>query len=176
MKTIYIGLLILFIVPFHSFGKELDIFIIRRSKNKNEVHYQMHVDNNCQVVDNEPVAGIWKLLEEGPNKTKSLSMLDHLAYGAENQEIFGNWVYFNLKALGSKLIRSTAIFDSEGNMCWPIVQVKINGEWALLDYIFVSSKEGLLMPKVMYIDIFGKSLDSIPKQVTERIEPRNNDK
>ena len=171
MKTIYIVLLILFIVPLHSFGKELDIFFIRRSKNKNEVHYQMNVDNNCKVVDNDPVTEIWKLLEEGTNKTKPLSMFDRLAYDAENQEIVGNWVHFNLKALGSRLIRATTIFDSEGNMCWPIVQIKVNGEWALLDYIFVSSKEGFLKPKVMYIDIYGKSLDPIPKQVTERIEP-----
>jgi hypothetical protein len=171
MKTTYMVLLIICIIPLHSYGKEYDIFSIKRSKNKNEVHYWISVDSNCQLIDNEPVTGIWKILEEEPHKAESLSAFDRLAYGADNQEIIGNWVYFNLKALENRLIRATTIFDYEGNLCWPIAQVKVNGEWALLDYIFVSSKEGFLMPKVVYIDIFGKSLDSTPKQVTERIEP-----
>jgi hypothetical protein len=129
------------------------------------------VNENCQLLEDEPVTEIWKILEEGPNKTESLSTFDRLAYVTENQNIIGNSVYFNLKSLGGRLIRATSILDYEGDMCWPIVQVKIHGKWALLDSIFVASKEGFLMPKVIYIDIFGKSLDPIPKQVTERIKP-----
>jgi hypothetical protein len=51
------------------------------------------------------------------------------------------------------------------------VQIKINGKWALLDRVYVSSEEGFLTPRVVYIDIFGKSLDSTPEQVSERIKP-----
>lgn len=171
MKTISICLLILFTSPLHSWGKELDLFFIQRSKNKNEVHYLLKVDENCKIVADEPVSGIWKMLEDGPNETKALSMFDRMAYSAENQEVVDNWVHFNLKALETRPIRASTIYDAKTNKCSPIAQVKINEKWALLDHIFVSSKEGFPMPKVIYVDIFGKSLDSIPKKVAERVKP-----
>jgi Domain of unknown function (DUF4833) len=171
MKTIYICLLILFVMPLHSWGKELGLFFIQRSKNKNEVHYRLNVDENCQIVTNEPVTGIWKMLEEGSDEMKSLSAFDNMAYSAENQKVIGNWVHFNLKALEERLIKVTTIYDPKTNKCSPMVQVKINGKWAMLDHIYVSSEEGFLMPRVVYIDIFGKSLDSTPQQVAERVKP-----
>ena len=171
MKTIYICLLALFIMPLHSWGKALEMFFIQRSKNKNEVHYLLNVDENCQIVDNESVTGMWKMLEEGPNATKPLSAFDRMAYSAENKEVVGNWVQFNLKALEERLIKATTIYDPKTNKCSPMVQVKINGKWAILDHIYVSSEEGFLMPQVMYIDIFGKSLEATPQKVAERIKP-----
>jgi hypothetical protein len=158
-------------MPLHSWGEELDLFFIKRSKNKNEVHYRLSVDENCQIIANEPVTGIWKMLEEGPNETEPLSTLDRMAYSEENQVVVDNWVRFNLKALEERLIKSTTIYNIKANKCSPVVQVKINGKWSLLDHIYVSTKEGFLIPRVMYIDIIGKSLDSIPKQVAERVKP-----
>jgi hypothetical protein len=152
-------------------GKELNLFFIQRSKNKNEVHYRLNVDESCRIIADEPVTGIWRMLEEGPNKTEPLSTFDRMAYNAENQEVVGNWVHFNLKAIEERLIKATTIYDWKTNKCSPMVQVKINGKWAILDHIYVSSKEGFLMPRVMYIDIFGKSLDSPPQQVAERVKP-----
>jgi hypothetical protein len=171
MKTIYVCLLILFTVPLHSWGKELDLFFIQRSKNKNEVHYRLNVDENCQIIANEPVKGAWKMLEEGQDKTEPLSTFDRMAYSAENQEVVDNWVRFNLKALEERLIKATTIYDPKTNKCSPMAQVKINGKWARLDHIYVATEEGFLMPQVMYIDIFGKSLDSASKQVAERVKP-----
>jgi Domain of unknown function (DUF4833) len=171
MKAIYTCLLILFIFPLYSWGKELDLFFIQRSKNKNEVHYRLNVDENCKIVGNEPVTAIWKMLEEGPNETKSLSAFDRKAYSIEKQEVVGNWVQFNLKAIEERLIKATTTYDPKTNKCSPIVQVKINGKWSVLNYIYVASEEGFLVPQVTYIDIFGKSLDSIPERVAERIKP-----
>lgn len=171
MKIIYICLLALFFIPLQSWSKELDLFFIQRSKNKNEVHYRLDVGENCRIASKEPVTGFWKMLEKGPNAIKTLSGFDLLAYKAENQKVNNNWVHFNIKGLKNRLIKATTIYDQKSNKCSPMVQVRINEEWALLNRIYISSKEDSLIPRIMYIDIVGKSLGSISKQVAERVEP-----
>jgi hypothetical protein len=171
MNTLYIALLICLIVTPTAWGEEVALFFIERNKNKNEVHYQLHVDKNCQIASDEPVTGFWKMLEENPGKTKPFSMFDKMAYSVVNQKVENNWVYFSLKALETKLIKATAKHDPKAGACIPIVQVKINEQWASLDHIYVFSKDGFLMPKVMYVDVIGKSLEPHPEQVSERITP-----
>lgn len=164
-------LLILLMLTPPVWGKELPLFFIQRSKNKNEVHYRLNVDDRCQIVTEKPVGAFWKLLQESPEKTKLLTEFDHIAYGAVNQKVDDNWVSFNLRPLEERRVKATAIYNPETQTCAPIVHVEIHEQWVSLDRIYVHSEERLLRPKVIYIDVFGKSLDASPQHVTERIHP-----
>jgi hypothetical protein len=56
-------------------------------------------------------------------------------------------------------------------MCVPIVHTAINGQVAALERIYVQAEEGALKPKVLYIDVFGKSVEVTPTPLQERITP-----
>jgi hypothetical protein len=171
MTIIGITLLILLMLPLPGWSKEVPLFSIQRNKNDNEVHYLLRVDDHCQIVSEEPVEAFWKLLEESPDKTEPLTELEHIVYGAVQQNVDNNWVSFTLRPVAQKSIKATAIYDSHTGTCAPIVHTEINAQRASLHRIYVQAEEGLFKPRVLYIDLFGKSLDANPKEVYERLHP-----
>ena len=171
MHLICCTLLILLLLPLPAWSKELPLFVIQRSKNKNEVHYQLTVDDRCHIATDKPVDAFWKLLEDSPEKTKPLTDVDRLAYGVVNQKVAENWVTFQIKPLEERRVKATALYHPETQTCAPVVQVEMQGQWVSLERIYVQTEEGLFKPKVLYIDLFGKSLDANPQQVHERINP-----
>ncbi len=81
MNIIRMTLLTLLLLPLPGWSTDLNLFVIQRSKNTNEVQYQLHVDDHCQIVSNKPVGAFWHLLEVSSEKTEPLSDLEHMAYG-----------------------------------------------------------------------------------------------
>jgi hypothetical protein len=171
MKIIGMTLLALLLLPLPGWSTDLNLFLIQRSKNTNEVQYQLHVNDHCQIVSDTPVGAFWKLLEVSPEKTAALTILDRIAYGVVAQNVDENWVSFHLRALAQKRVKATAIYNPQTETCSPIVHVEINAQWAALERIYVQAEERLLRPKVLYIDVVGKSLTSSPTPVRERIYP-----
>jgi hypothetical protein len=168
---IAIPLLLLLILPLPGWGKDLSLFVIQRSKNRNEVQYHLRVDDRCQIAADNPIGAFWKLLEDSPEKTEPLSTFDRMAYGVERQTVEGNWVSFSLKALEHKRLKASAAPVAQTGTCAPVVQTEMNGHWAALERIYVHTEEGFLKPKVLYIDLFGKTLEATPRDVTERLMP-----
>jgi hypothetical protein len=170
-------LLILLLLPLPAWSTDVPLFSIQRSKNANEVHYRLLVDDQCNIVSDKPVEVFWKLLAESPEKIEPLTALEHIAYGVAQQKVVNNWVSFHLRSLEhlrpleQRRVKATAIYDPHTAACAPIVQTEINTQWAALERIYVQADEQRIRPKVLYIDIFGKSLDVSPKAVIERIQP-----
>jgi Domain of unknown function (DUF4833) len=177
MNIISMTLLTLLLLPLPGWSKDLNLFVIQRSKNANEVQYRLHVDDHCRIVSEKPVEVFWKLLAESPEKTEPLTDLEHIAYGAAHQHVAENWVSFRLRSLEhyrpleQRSVKATAIYDPHTSACAPIVHTEINTQWAALERIYVQAEERLVRPKVRYIDVFGKSLASRPTPVKERIAP-----
>src|SRR6266699_4871534 len=107
MKMRGMLLLLLLLLPLPAWSKDLPLFFIQRSKNANEVHYQLRVDDRCRIASDTPVSAFWKLLEASPDKTASLSVFDQMAYGVEQQRVANNGVSFHLKALDQKSIKAS---------------------------------------------------------------------
>jgi hypothetical protein len=149
MNTLYMTLLILVLLPLPGGSNEVPLFTIQRNKNSNEVEYRLRVDNRCQLVSATPVHVVWKMLADRPGKTEPLTGLEHMAYGVVNQ-------------LDQRRIKATALYDPYRAMCVPIVHTAINGQVAALERIYVQAEEGALKPKVLYIDVFGKSVEVTP--------------
>jgi Domain of unknown function (DUF4833) len=171
MKITGMTLLTLLLLPLLGWSKDLNLFFIQRSKNTNEVQYQLRVDDHCHISSTHPVSAFWQLREESPEKTKSLTELDQLAYGVVRQRVDENGVVFRLRALEQKPIKATATYDPHTGTCSPSAHVEINDQWVALERIYVQTEERRFRPKVTYIDLFGTSLVDSPIQVSERITP-----
>jgi hypothetical protein len=171
MKTLGMLLLMLLLLPLHAWSKDLPLFVIQRSKNANEVHYYLRVDDHCRPASDTPVSAFWQLLEARPVKTASLSVFDQMAYGVEQQRVADNEVSFSLKALEQKRIRASITAPPQVGTCAARAQTEIQGQWAVLERIYVQTEEGWLKPKVIYVDVFGTSVDANAAPVQERLTP-----
>jgi len=177
MNIISITLLILLMLSLPGWSKDLNLFVIQRSKNTNEVQYQLQVNDRCQIVSDTPVGAVWHLREVSPETTAPLTDLEQMAYGVARQQVAENGVSFDLgvldhfRSLEQRSIHATVRYDPYTATCASIVQTTINGQVAALERIYVQAEERLGRPKVLYIDVVGKSVASSPTQVTERIKP-----
>ena len=177
MKRIGLTLLTLLLLPLPGWSTDLHLFVIQRSKNTNEVQYQLHVNDRCHIVSDHPVDAVWRLREVSPEHTEALSDLEHMVYGVTHQQVTEQGVSFDLgvlehfRPLDQRRITATVHYDPETATCTPRVQTTINGQVAALERIYVQADERLGRPKVRHIDIVGHSLASSPTQVVERIEP-----
>jgi hypothetical protein len=82
-----------------------------------------------------------------------------------------NWVTFSLKALEQKRIKASATATPPTGTCTPIVRTDIHGQEATLERIYVQTEEEFLQPKVLYIEVFGKTVEAPHTPVQERITP-----
>ena len=170
MPILCLTLLIL-LLPLPAWSRDVPLFFIQRNKNANEVHYRLQVDAHCHLVSDAPVSAIWKLLQENPEKTAPLTGLERLVYAAVGQHVAGNWVSFHLRPLKERRIKATAIYHPDTQTCAPQVHVEMQAQWVTLERIYVHANEGLLDPKVVYIDLFGQTLEAPRYPVMERIHP-----
>ena len=177
MKRIALTLLTLLLLPLPGWSTALNLFVIQRNKNTNEVQYQLRVTDRCQIVTAYPVAAVWRLREVSPEKTEALSDLEHMVYGVTNQQVTEHGVAFDLgvfdhfRPLDQRRITATVHYDPQTATCTLNVQTTIHGQVAALERIYVQADERLGRPKVRHIDVIGKSLASNPTPVVERIEP-----
>ena len=164
-------LLTLLLLPWPAWSTDLPLFIIQRSKNANEVQYSLQVDDRCRLASDTPVSAVWKLLAVSPDKTASLSVFDQLAYGVAQQHVADNEVSFSLKALEQKRITARVTVPPQSGTCAAQAQTDIQGQRAVLERIYVQTEEGWLKPKVLYVDVFGTSVDTRATPVQERLTP-----
>ena len=148
---------------------EIKLFRIQRSKNKNEVHYVVNVNEDCTVMKDDAIRGFWNELEKGINFISGFGPLDNMAYGIASTEIkTDNEVVFALKAVPTKLF--TVKTEKGSSTCLATTTTLVNNSEASLFRIYVESEEGLILPKVLYIDLFG--MDIKGNYITERFTPK----
>ena len=177
MKRIALTLLTLLLLPLPGWSTTFNLFVIQRNKNTNEVQYQLHVNDRCQIVSATPISAFWRLREVSPETTEALSDLEHMVYGVTNQQVTAHGVSFDLgvldhfRPLDQRRITATVHYDPQTATCTPSVQTIINGQVAALERIYVQADERLGRPKVRHIDVVGQSLAARPTPVVERIKP-----
>src|SRR5215831_5505645 len=177
MKRIGLTLLTLLLLPLPGWSTALNLFVIQRNKNTNEVQYQLHVNDRCHIVSDHPVDAVWHLRAVSPETTAPLTDLEQMVYGVADQQVGENWVSFDLgflahfRPLDQRRITVAVRYDPQTATCTPSVQTTINGQVAALERIYVQADERLVRPQVRHIDVFGTSVESSPTQVVERIAP-----
>ena len=149
----------------HAFAPPTSVFFIQRNKNRNEVHYRLDVGDDCLPMGETPLSPYWRRLEDGPEVVKPISMLQRRAYGVDRQSVADGRVTVVLRALPGRSIDIATRRGEEG--CEAAATIEIDGERVRFERAYVFATEGLLLPKVEYIELFGREEDG--SRVTERI-------
>lgn len=144
--------------------KRDSLFRIERSKNKNVVQYDACLLQNNRISDSNPVDAYWVLAN---GQKEGLSIVENKqVYGVESKEKLGK-DKFRVFLVALKE-RSIIVQKMKGDYK---TVVQINGEPSILERVYVNSEEQTLgLPKVDYIDLFGRSLRT-NRPVKERIKP-----
>lgn len=140
------------------------LFSIERSKNKNIVRYDACLLENGNLSRSNPVDIYW-ILEKGKKEELNTVEKEH-AYGIESKKELGkNRFQIVIKALKDRKIIVKKLKADYKALVW------IKGELSVLEKVYVKSEEGMLgFPKVAYVDLFGRSLQT-NRPVNERITP-----
>jgi hypothetical protein len=141
-------------------GTPESAFHIDRNKNRNQVHYGVHVDASCKPEGADPVYNYWLRREDAPVDTKPLSYFQQAAYGFQKQNIEKDGrIEVRLRALPDRqlVIRVTPV----DGKCKTETFLEIDGKTAFLEKVFVFADEGLVLPTVRYIELFGRSNDGL---------------
>ena len=160
-------LLALLTAPAAAEIKTSPLFVIERSENANVVHYDARLTANGKLDSKEPVIAYWVMLAEDGRRTK-LNWI-------ENKKAYG----FTIKpALSAKGYKMTLVATPERQI---IVKKKkdavraetvISGRPAILEKIYINAAEGLTGPKVQYIELYGKDLQT-GEDIREKIVPKS---
>ena len=132
-------------------GSPESVFHVDRNKNRNQVHYGVHVDDRCRPEGTEPVYNYWLRLEKDPPVVEPLRLLQQAAYGFQKQRIETDGrIEIRLRALPDRqiVIRVLAV----GGTCKAEPFITIDGRQAYLEKVFVFADEGFFVPTVRYIE------------------------
>ena len=132
---------------------------------RNQVIYEARrAGNGFDTQD--PINVYWIMVEKG-GKTEDLNGIEKKsAYGVAVDSATKDKVVFNLKALKDRKIE--VAYDPKDKKTKAIMQ--INGEPCELESVYINAKPGVLIPKVLNIDLTGYSVAS-GKTVKEEIKP-----
>jgi hypothetical protein len=129
------------------------LFFIQRSKNANEVHYDARVMGDGNLDAKKPVEGYWLNKAEDGSRS-DITLLQRIAYGYDcDPNGDGTWK-MKLKALPERPLTLLKVSDR-----WR-AQTTIGGKQAYMNRIYVKTDESGVMPKVLYIDVFGEEVGS----------------
>jgi Domain of unknown function (DUF4833) len=147
---------------FAALGQTADkLFFIQRSKNANEVHYDARVLKDGTLDPKNPVEGYWLNKAEDGSRS-SISLLQRIAYGFDVDPAGGGTYTMKLKAFSDRTLTLIRVNDR-----WR-AQVTIAGKQAYMHHLYVATDESGVMPKVLYVDVFGEEAGS-GKPIQEHI-------
>jgi hypothetical protein len=129
------------------------LFFIARSKNANEVHYDARVSSDGTLDAKDPVEGYWLNKAEDGSKSP-ITLIQRIAYGYDvDANGDGTWK-MKLKAFSDRPLTLIRV-----NNRWR-ARVTIAGKQAYMTKLFVKTDESGVMPKVLYVDVFGEDAGS----------------
>ena len=141
-----------------------ELFTLSRSKNANVVKYVVRSSADGCLDATCPIDAYWLMLAEN-GRREELTWTDRkLAYGFSVSEQTSQGLTLHLSACTARQLRvrsAPGAFRAE---------LDIAGQPAFLRRIFVHTEDGLLLPRVRYIELSG--LTPASQRVTERIVPR----
>ena len=165
-KMWWFAVLVLLAAPAAAQIKTQPLFIIERSKNANVVHYDARLTADGELDSKEPVIAYWvRLAQDG--RREELSWI-------ERKKAYGFDIKPDPEVKGYKM---TLVADPQR----PITVKKegdavraegiIDGRPAVLEKMFIKSSDGLMGPKVEYIELYGKDLETGGKRY-QKIVPK----
>jgi hypothetical protein len=129
------------------------LFIIERSKNANVVHYDARLTDDGKLDPKEPVIAYWVRLAEDGRREELSWIQKKMAYGftiKPDPSVDG--YRMTMVAVPGRQITVKREKDAV------IAEAIIDGWPAVLEKIYINASDGLMGPKVHYIEVYGKDL------------------
>jgi hypothetical protein len=127
------------------------LFFIQSSKNADEVHYDARVAADGSLEPKDTVDGYFNNKGADGKWTRAdLTVFQKLAYGWDT-EPSGNGNYL----LKLRAFKDRSMWIVKVNGKWR-VQTTVAGKQAYMNKLYVATDESGMMPKVLYVDIFGE--------------------
>ncbi|MFT3773869.1 MAG: DUF4833 domain-containing protein [Minicystis sp.] len=127
------------------------LFFIQRSKNANEVHYDARVTKAGTLDPKDPMVGYW-INKAEDNSRSPITTLQKIAYGYDCDPAKDGQSW-NLKL---KAFKERPMWVQKApNGKWR-VRTTIAGKDAFMSRLYVATDESGVMPKVLYVDVFGE--------------------
>ena len=139
--------------------KTQPLFIIERSKNANVVHYDAQLIADGNLDSNEPVIAYWVLLAED-GRREELNWI-------EKKKAYGFHIKSDPSVNGYKM---TVVAVPQGQITVRKdgdavrAELVIDDRPAILEKIYINAADGLLGPKVHYIELHGKDIKTGEKR------------
>ena len=166
-KTIWwFAVLALLAAPAAAQMKTQPLFIIERSKNANVVHYDARLTADGKLDPKEPVIAYWVLSAEDGRREELSWIEKKKAYGFDiKPDPSVNAYKMTLMAAPQQQITVKKAGDAIR------AEVVIGGRQAVLEKIYINASDGLTGPKVQYIELYGKDLQTGAKR-SQKIVPK----
>ncbi len=141
------------------------LFVIERSRNANVVHFDARLTADGKLDPGEPVIAYWIMLAEDGRRER-LSWI-------EKKKAYGFTIKPDQSADGYKMVLVAApeqqITVKKGADAFRAEAV-IDGRPAVLERMYIKVSDGLIGPKIQYIEVYGQDLQTgEPRR--ERIRP-----
>jgi Domain of unknown function (DUF4833) len=128
------------------------LFFIQRSKNAAEVHYDARVNADGSLNAKDPIDSYWLNKSPAGDTRDSITFFQKIAYGFDTEPTGKGTYFLKLKAFGER-----PMWIVKGGDRWR-VQTAIAGKQAYMSRIYVATDESGVMPKVLYVDVFGEDM------------------
>src|SRR4030042_2268099 len=146
--------------------KTQSLFIIKRSKNANVVHYDARLTADGKLDPKEPVIAYWVMSAEDGRREELSWIEKKKAYGFDiKPDPSVNGYKMTLMAAPQQQITVKKAGDAIR------AEMVIGGRLAVLEKIYIRSEEGLTGSKVHYIMLYGKDLKTGGKR-SQKIVPK----
>ncbi len=140
------------------------LFHIERSLNANIIQYDAVLKDEGSLDPDQPIIGYWIRKAEDGRRKKLSYMERKLAYGFQTHELDDGSVLLRMTV---KIRRTLKVVRIDGQ--W-VATTRIDGVSAVLDRVFVQLADNKKVPKVAYLELYGRDLQS-GVEVKERIVP-----
>lgn len=146
--------------------KTSPLFIIERSKNANVVHYDARLTADGKLDPQEPVIAYWVLVAEDGRREKLNWIEKKKAYGFTiKPDPSVNGYKMTLVAAPERQITVKKEKDAVR------AEAVIDGRPAVLEKMYINASDGLMGPKVRYIEVYGQDLQTGEKR-REKMVPK----
>lgn len=154
-STWWFVVLVLLAVPAAAQTKTSPLFIIERNMNANVVHYDAQLTDDGKLDPKEPVIAYWIMLATDGHRQKLNWIEKKKAYGFTTKpDPSVNGYKMTLVAAPERQI----IVKKEKDAVR--AEAVIDGKPAVLEKMYINASGGLTGPKVHYIEVYGKDLQT----------------
>lgn len=143
-----------------------NLFIIQRSKNRNEVHYDARLLQDGRLDPKKPVIAYWRLLAEDGRREELGFFERRKAYGFSlKPDSSGKLYWMTLVAYRDRAIK---VYKNGKGACAELV---IDGQPSYLRKLYIATDESGFIPSVKYVELYGVDVKS-GKPRREKIVPK----